>query len=208
MRLILCFQRVRLEVTTMKEFVRLLFGIFLVLGLGVDSDAAEQPSREPPAAYTPPVPEQVRKELLEARATAWGAFFQKDQKVLEEILAPELIAIQQHADRWEDRTRLMKMAKAMNEQGARVLRLEFPRTEIQLFGDTAILYYTYVFEMAIQGRVSLDAGRGTEVFVRRGGKWVDAGWHLDNGAFVRNGEQWVRVGEPLPAPSSAPSRMR
>lgn len=189
----------------MKASVGLLVGVCLVLGSAVGSDAAEHISREQPTVRTSLVTEQVRKELLEARATAWGAFFQKDQKVLEEILAPELIAIQQHAELWEDRARLLKMAKAMSEQSVRLLRLEFPRTEIQLFGDTAILYYTYVLEMESQGRVGLDAGRGMEVFVRRDGKWVDAGWHLDNGAFVRNGEQWVRVGEPFPAPSSVPS---
>lgn len=192
----------------MKASIGLLFGVLFALGSSVDGDAAEQPLLARPAAPTSVVTDQVRKELLEARATAWGAFFRKDQKVLEDILAPELIAIQQSAERWEDRTRLLKMAKGMSEQGAQLVRLEFPRTEIQLFGDTAILYYTYILEMASQGRVGLDAGRGMEVFVRRDDRWVDVGWHLDSGAFVRKGEQWVRVGEPFPVPSPAPSSQR
>jgi hypothetical protein len=182
----------------MNASIRFSLAIILTLGAALAAHAAEQ-LREP-APLASPVTEQVRKELLEARATAWSAFFHEDQSVLNEMLAPDLIAIQQHTDQWDNRTRLMKMAKAMNQQGAQLLRLEFPRTEIQLFGDTAILYYTYVFEMANQGQRSLDAGRGTEVFVRRNGKWVDVGWHLDNGAFAHRGGQWVRTSEPLPAP--------
>jgi Domain of unknown function (DUF4440) len=128
-------------------------------------------------------------------------FFQRDLAVVERILAPELIAIQQNSERWDDRTRLIALAKAMNEQGVQLLRLEFPRTEIQVFGDTAILYYTYIFESGPKGKSVVDGGRGTEVFVRRGGKWVDVGWHLDNGPFSHANGEWTRIGEALPAPS-------
>jgi hypothetical protein len=91
----------------MKPAVQFLLGIFLVLRSAVAADASEGPAAAAPGARPSAVPEQVRKELLDARATAWGAFFQKDQKVLDEILAPELIAIQQNSDHWEDRTRLL-----------------------------------------------------------------------------------------------------
>ena len=80
--------------------------------------------------------DEVRRELLDARETAWRSFFQKDLAVVERILAPELIAIQENSEHWGNRTRMIAMAKAMNEQGVHLLRLEFPRTEIQLFGDT------------------------------------------------------------------------
>jgi hypothetical protein len=52
----------------------------------------------------------------------------------------------------------------------------------------------------------VDGGRGTEVFVRRDGKWVDVGWHLDNGPFSHANGQWTRVGETLPAPSRTAPR--
>jgi hypothetical protein len=55
----------------------------------------------------------VRAELLAARETAWRSFVQKDAAVVEGILAPELIAIQVSSDRWENRERLVKLAKSM-----------------------------------------------------------------------------------------------
>lgn len=165
------------------------------------SNAVEEPRKEKSTMQTSVLTNEVRKELLDARETAWRSFFQKDLAVVERMLAPELIAIQQNSDRWDNRTRLIALAKAMNEQGVQLLRLEFPRTEIQLFGDAAILYYTYVFETGLKGKSVVDGGRGTEVFVRREGKWVDVGWHLDNGPFSHVNGQWTRVGETLPAPS-------
>jgi hypothetical protein len=138
----------------------------------------------------------TRAELLSARETAWRAFFEKGAAArLEGILGPELVAIQESADRWDDRPRLLAMAKAMEKQNIRLFRLEFPRTEIQRFGDTAILYYTYVFETGVEGNTVVDQGRGTEIFVHRGGRWVDVGWHLDQGAFVRKDGVWVRLGD-------------
>jgi len=165
------------------------------------SSNGEEPLQEKSAGQTSAITDEMRKELLDARETAWRSFFQKDRDVVERILAPELIAIQQNSDHWDNRTGLIALAKAMNEQGVRLLRLEFPRTEIQLFGDTAILYYTYVFETGLKGKSVVDGGRGTEIFVRRDGKWVDVGWHLDNGAFSHVKGEWTRVGEALPAPS-------
>src|SRR4030095_1979782 len=178
----------------------LLLGVVLAVGPIVSSNAEEESRHEKSIAQTSVLTDDVRRELLDARYTAWRSFFQKDLTVVEKILAPELIAIQQNTDKWDDATRLIALAKAMNEQSVQLLRLEFPRTEIQLFGDTAILYYIYIFETGFKGKSVVDGGRGTEVFVRRDGKWVDVGWHLDNGAFSHAKGQWTRVGAPLPTP--------
>ncbi len=154
-----------------------------------------------PSGSANDVSEQVRKELLAARDTAWRSFFQPDAAVTERILAPELIAIQESAERWEGRASLIALAKSMREHGVRLTRLEFPRTEIQVFDDTAILYYTYVMEQRQGERVAVLAGRGTEIFRRREGRWVDVGWHLDSGPFQRRKGEWIRLGEPVPDPS-------
>jgi hypothetical protein len=181
----------------------LLLGTVLAVGPFPSSNAEEESRQEKSAVQISALTDDVRKELLEARETAWRSFFQKDPAVVERILAPELIAIQQNSDRWDNRSRLIALAKAMNEQGVQLLRLEFPRTEIQLFGDTAILYYTYIFETGLKGKSVVDGGRGTEVFVRRDGKWIDVGWHLDNGPFSHANGEWTRIGDALPAPSRA-----
>lgn len=139
---------------------------------------------------------EIEAELIAARETAWRAFFDADPTRLEQLLAPELIAIQQSQDRWEDRGELIKMAGQIRQNGVRIARLEFPQTRIQLFGDVAILYYSYIFETALKDWSVTDEGRGTEIFVRRNGRWVDAGWHLDSGPFKRRNGEWVRVEQP------------
>jgi hypothetical protein len=173
----------------MTSSVRALCGALLAVGWFHSSLAADVPS------------DKVRAELLTAREVAWRSFVQKDPAVVEGILAPELIAIQENSGRWENRERLVELAKSMGERGVQMTRLEFPRTEIQLFGDTAILYYTYIMEQKLGANTAVSAGRGTEVFVRRKGRWVDVGWHLDSGAFQQKDGSWIRVGEPVPAPS-------
>jgi hypothetical protein len=172
----------------------------LACALFASTHAAEESSSQKAVAPATQLTERVRKELLAARETAWRSFFQKDASVVEKILAPELIAIQQNEETWDNRAHLVALAKSMSGRGVELRRLEFPHTEIQLFGDTAILYYTYIMEQALGKNVAVDAGRGTEVFVRRDGRWVDVGWHLDSGPFSRVKGEWVRVGEPVPAP--------
>jgi hypothetical protein len=167
-----------------KKHVRPLVAIIASLAMAPSPGVTAEPT------------DQTRKELLEAREAAWRSFFEDDPAAaIERILGSEVIAIQENGERWENRERLVAMAKAMKAQNVRLTRLEFPRTEIQLFGDTAILYYTYVFTTGNEKMSATEAGRGTEVFVRRNGRWIDVGWHLDNGAFVRRNGQWVRLGE-------------
>lgn len=185
----------------MKATRYLVMGAILAVGPLVLSCAPADSARQNLATDTGSLTEGVRKELLDAREIAWRSFFQKDPAAVEGILGPEVIAIQQSAERWDNRARLIAMARGMSKQDVQLLRLEFPHTEFQLFGDTAILYYTYVFESGDNSRSVVDAGRGTEVFVRRDGKWVDVGWHLDNGPFVRKDGEWIRVGGPYPEPS-------
>lgn len=189
---------------SMNWSIRVLKSTVLALLAALSSCAGPLP-RAGTAGQASPVTEEVRKELLEARETAWRSFVGKDASAVEGILAPELIAIQESSGKWEDRASLLSLAREMSERGVEIRRLEFPRTQIQLFGNTAILYYTYIFETGLGARSGVSAGRGTEVFVHRGGKWVDVGWHLDNGPFQRKDGQWVRAGEPYPEPSQSPS---
>ena len=147
------------------------------------------------------VTEEVRSELLAARETAWRAFFAGDPAQLEKLLAPELVAIQQSQERWESREELITMAHRIRKAGVRIARLEVPETKIQLYGDVAILYYSYVFETAADGWSVTDEGRGTEIFVRRNGRWVDVGWHLDHGPFTRRDGSWFRIGPSTGSPA-------
>jgi hypothetical protein len=149
------------------------------------------------------VSDRTRNELLQAREAAWRSFFQEDPATaIQKTISPDVIAIQENEEKWDNRVHLIDVAKAMQSQKIKLIRLEFPRTEVQVFNDTAILYYTYIFETGIEGGVSgVDAGRGTEVFVRKEGHWLDVGWELDNGAFQFKDGRWVKMSD-QPAPSS------
>lgn len=57
------------------------------------------------------------------------------------------------------------------------VRLEFPHTEVQRFGDVAVTWSIFRLETEVKGKPSVDAGRATEIFVRRDGQWVNPGWH-------------------------------
>ena len=88
-----------------------------------------------------------------------------------------------------------------------------PEQVIELYDDAGLprptqdpLYYTYIFETGLKGKSVVDGGRGTEIFVRRDGKWIDVGWHLDNGAFSHTNGEWTRIGESLPAPAGMAPR--
>ena len=70
----------------------------------------------------------------------------------------------------------------MKAVGGKLLQLEFPKTEIQCYGNTAILYSTYVYEVDTNGQRAPRSGRVTEVFVYRKGRWVNPGWHMDCGS--------------------------
>jgi len=67
------------------------------------------------------------------------------------------------------------------KEGGKLVKLEFPKTEIQLFGYTAVLYSNFSYELEIGGQHSNHSGRVTEVFVLRKGQWVNPGWHMESG---------------------------
>ncbi len=125
-------------------------------------------------------PEQ-EKELFSARDAVWRSWFTNDSARLAELVPAELIAIDP-SEKWENRDEVLAGAKNFAAQGGKLVRLEFPETQVQMYGYTAILYSKYVYEIEIGGKRSTHSGRATEMFVDRQGKWVNVGWHLDSGS--------------------------
>lgn len=123
----------------------------------------------------------LRRELLQAREAVWRAWFANDQKKLAWMVPEETIAINAGEEAWQDGPAALAGAEQFAYEGGRLLRLEFPRTEIALYGDVAILFSLYSFETESGGQRSTTAGRATEIFVRRDGRWVNPGWHTDSG---------------------------
>ena len=81
---------------------------------------------------------------------------------------------------WEDRAETMAQMGEFAKGGQTLTVLEFPRNLFQQYGDVVILYTRFrVVLRDAAGNLQETAGRGTEVFVRRNGRWVHTGWHLD-----------------------------
>ena len=62
--------------------------------------------------------------------------------------------------------------------GGKLVRLTFPRTEFQAYGNTVILYTTYELELIAGGKPSMQRGAATEIFVQQNGQWINTGWQL------------------------------
>src|SRR6202162_749004 len=124
---------------------------------------------------------EEKQELLSAREAVWRSWFANDSSRLAELVPAELIAIDQ-SEKWENRDEVLAGAKDFASQGGKLVRLEFPQTEVQMYGYTATLYSKYLYEIEFDGKRSTRSGRATEMFVNRQGKWVNVGWHLDSGS--------------------------
>jgi ketosteroid isomerase-like protein len=128
-----------------------------------------------------PLSEAARKSVLEAREAVWRAYFANDRARLDQAIAPETIAIDPGEEKWKTRDDVLAGAKRAAESGAKLVRLEFPETRIQVYGNTVILYSSYVYDLEARGKRTSYSGRATETFVLRDGKAVNTGWHLDAG---------------------------
>lgn len=128
-----------------------------------------------------PLGEQVKKRLLDAREAVWRAYFAGDHATLERLIPDEAIAIESGDNNWSNRETILNGSTEFATSGGKLVRLEFPRTEIQAYGSTAVIYSNYAYELEMGARRSSHSGRVTEVFVLRNGQWVNPGWHMDTG---------------------------
>jgi ketosteroid isomerase-like protein len=118
--------------------------------------------------------------ILRCRETVWRAWFANDSKTLAELVPAEAIAISPSEDQWQTQADILRGANEFQAQGGKLVRLEFPRTRIQRYGDVAFVYSQFLLETETSGKRSLATGRATEVFVLRNGHWINPGWHTDS----------------------------
>jgi ketosteroid isomerase-like protein len=133
--------------------------------------------REAQPGVLPPV---VKQQLLDAREAVWRAFFTNDQAALDKLVPAETIELHANLERpFVTKSEILENAKRGAERGMKLVRLEFPKTEIQAYGNTAIIYTTYLYELETpQGQRQTSTGSATEIFVRRNGAWVNPGWQM------------------------------
>ena len=143
--------------------------------------ALHQESLEDQLTAPRPLGDQMRKRLLDAREAVWRAYFAGDRATLEKLIPNETITIEAGDYNWSNRQTILDGAVQFAKSGGKLVKLEFAKTEIQMYGFTAIVYSNYSYELEQGGQRSTHSGRVTEVFVLRNGQWVNPGWHMDSG---------------------------
>src|SRR5260370_769556 len=121
--------------------------------------------------------EADKKALLVAREAVWRAYFANDKAALEKLIPRELVTIEPEGDQFGSRNVVLAGSEQFAKSGAKLARLEFPKTEIQCYGSTAIIYSTCLYEIERNGQRTPNSGRVTEGFVRRDGQWGNHAWH-------------------------------
>ena len=128
-----------------------------------------------------------RKGLLEAREAVWRAWFGGDTKALSTLLPPELITVERATGEFGTLKSNLEGSKGFAASGGKLTRLVFPKTEIQAYGATAIIYTTFELDLLSGGKTETQRGAATEVFVQRDGKWINTGWQLAPRASAASG---------------------
>lgn len=118
-------------------------------------------------------------QLLQVRETVWRAWFSNDVKTLHALVPSETIVISGGEQKWKHQAEIFQTAADFQSGGGKLIRLEFLHTEIQHFGDVAIVWSKYLVETEEHGKRSVSSGRASEVFVHRDGQWTNPGWHTD-----------------------------
>src|SRR5262249_5602782 len=121
-----------------------------------------------PLTVTP----EIRQQVLSAREAVWKAWFANDRQTLDRLIPEEAIAINSGSEEWSNRAAILAGAKSFADRGAKLVRLEFPKTEMQIYGGAVIVYTTYVYEIEANGKRTKESGCGTGNFVRRGNELV------------------------------------
>ncbi len=147
--------------------------IFAILALHAMPLPAQAPSPTPPAAPA------IDPEILRLRESAWRAWFGGDEAALRSLLPPEFLGIDMGDGPFSDLEKTVAESRAFRAGGGRLVRLEFPETRAQRLGDVVVLYGRYSVVLESEGQERTLAGRLTELFVLREGRWWHPGWHLD-----------------------------
>jgi hypothetical protein len=123
-----------------------------------------------------------KSSLLKARKAVWRAYFTNDQTLLDQLVPENTIVLGNSEEKpFTRKAEILEAAKNLGERGVKLAKLEFPQTKMQVFGQVAIIYTTYHYELRTRsGELITDRGNAVEIFVFRNGSWVNPGWQLSS----------------------------
>lgn len=119
-----------------------------------------------------------RSSLMAAREQVWRTWFAGDVEAFGKLVPPELVSIDGSSDRFGTRETEISGSRQFAQSGGTLTRLVFPRTEVQAYGNTAILYTTFEMDILMDGKTRTSRGAATETFVKQHGAWINTGWQL------------------------------
>jgi len=154
--------------------------LLLIVGVATGALTAQEAPSMPMAQITRVEP-AVYHEIVAIRDTAWRAYFANDTAVMLRLFPENFISVGWGGGPWEGKRGTLAGAAQLAADGGRLVQLAFPHTEIQLFGDIAVVYSLYDVTFEVNGAEVRQSGRATEVFRRRTGYWDHPSWHLDSG---------------------------
>jgi Domain of unknown function (DUF4440) len=117
--------------------------------------------------------------LFAVREAVWRSWFAGDIQTLKKLVPQNSIAINSGEEKWQNQAEIFEESTQFHASGGKLISLEFPHTEIQRFGNVAVLYSNFHYEIETNGKRSVSSGRATEIFVLTDGQWTNPGWHTD-----------------------------
>jgi len=128
-------------------------------------------------------PKNDDEELLKVRHSVWIKWIENDQEALQKLVPEDTIVLSTGEQGIKHQSDVLKGAADFHAAGGKLITLEFPKTEVQHFGEVAVTWSEYVLELEVGGKREKTIGRVTEVFVKRNGQWTNPGWHTDSENF-------------------------
>jgi hypothetical protein len=125
---------------------------------------------------------QDRDAILKAREAVWRAWFAGDIPTLKRLVPADTIVISGGEEAFKHQAEILQSATEFHASGGRLVSLEFPRTEVQRFGDVAGDMEHFSAGNGCEGEAVCERGAGD-------GDLCAAGWGVgESGMAYRFGE--------------------